>query len=80
MTLWVIPTSFAIILESGASIGVGLGLSSAVVLYAVLDMPLVAEDASWRERLFSMIGSEVSDPPPRSSFMRAERSSRREWR
>ena len=22
------------------------------------DMPLVAEDASWRERLFSMIGSE----------------------
>ena len=24
----------------------------------LLDMPLVAEDASWRERLFSMIGSE----------------------
>lgn len=24
----------------------------------MLDMPLVAEDASWRERLFSMIGSE----------------------
>jgi hypothetical protein len=24
----------------------------------MLDMPLVAEDASWRERLFSMLGSE----------------------
>ena len=28
----------------------------------MLDMPLVAEDASWRERLFSMIGSEDAEP------------------
>lgn len=41
MTLWVILTSFVIILATGASIGVALGLSSAIVLYAVLDMPLV---------------------------------------
>ena len=32
MTLWVILTSFIIILATGASIGVGLGLSSAIVL------------------------------------------------
>ena len=41
MTLWVILTSFILILATGASIGVALGLSSAIVLYAVLDMPLI---------------------------------------
>ena len=40
MTLWVILASFFIILATGAPIAVGLGLSSAIVLYAVLDMPL----------------------------------------
>ena len=39
-----------------ASIG---ELKSQVFIHPqMLDMPLVAEDASWRERLFSMIGSE----------------------
>lgn len=41
MILWVILISFFLILATGASIGVGLGLSSAIVLYAFLDMPLV---------------------------------------
>ncbi len=53
MTLWVILTSFVIILASGASIGVGLGLSSAVVLYAVLDMPLVVVV----QRMFTSVDS-----------------------
>lgn len=34
MTLWVILVSFLLILTTGASIGVGLALSSAIVLYA----------------------------------------------
>ena len=41
LTLCVILISFIVILSTGASIGVGLGLSSAIVLYCVLDMPLV---------------------------------------
>ncbi|MDE5833601.1 MAG: TRAP transporter large permease [Desulfovibrio sp.] len=40
MTLWVILTSFLLILVTGAPIAVGLGLSSAIALYAVMDMPL----------------------------------------
>ena len=33
----------------------------------MLDMPLVAEDASWRERLFSMIGARMADWNPISA-------------
>lgn len=53
MTLWVILISFAIILSTGASIGVGLGLSSAIVLYAVQDMPLVVVV----QRMFTSVDS-----------------------
>ncbi len=53
MTLWVILVSFFIILATGASIGVGLGLSSAIVLYAVLDMPLVVVV----QRMFTSVDS-----------------------
>jgi C4-dicarboxylate transporter DctM subunit len=53
MTLWVILTSFIIILATGASIGVGLGLSSAIVLYAVLDMPLIVVV----QRMFTSVDS-----------------------
>lgn len=53
MTLWVILTSFVIILATGASIGVALGLSSAIVLYCVLNMPLVVVV----QRMFTSIDS-----------------------
>ncbi len=53
MTLWVILISFLLILSTGASIGVGLGLSSAIVLYCVLDMPLVVVV----QRMFTSIDS-----------------------
>lgn len=53
MTLWVILVSFIIILSTGASIGVGLGLSSAIVLYCVLDMPLVVVV----QRMFTSVDS-----------------------
>lgn len=53
MVLWVILISFILILSTGASIGVGLGLSSAIVLYAVLDMPLVVVV----QRMFTSVDS-----------------------
>jgi C4-dicarboxylate transporter DctM subunit len=53
MTLWVILTSFLLILATGASIGVGLALSSAIVLYAVLDMPLIVVV----QRMFTSVDS-----------------------
>lgn len=53
MTLWVILISFIIILSTGASIGVGLGLSSAIVLYCILDMPLVVVV----QRMFTSVDS-----------------------
>ncbi len=53
MTLWIILTSFIVILATGASIGVGLGLSSAIVLYAVLDMPLIVVV----QRMFTSVDS-----------------------
>lgn len=53
MALWVILVSFFLILSTGASIGVGLGLSSAIVLYAVLDMPLVVVV----QRMFTSVDS-----------------------
>lgn len=53
MTLWVILISFIFILATGASIGVALGLSSAIVLYAVLDMPLVVVV----QRMFTSVDS-----------------------
>ena len=53
MTLWVILTSFVLILATGASIGVGLGLSSAIVLYGVLDMPLIVVV----QRMFTSVDS-----------------------
>ncbi len=42
MALWVILTTFAFILASGASIGVGLGLSSAITMSTVMGTPLIA--------------------------------------
>ncbi len=42
MALWVILSSFAVILASGASIGVGLGLSSAITMSTVMGTPLIA--------------------------------------
>lgn len=53
MTLWVILSTFFIILASGASIGVGLGLSSIIVLYAVMDMPLIVVV----QRMFTSVDS-----------------------
>lgn len=53
MTLWVILTSFLLILATGASIGVGLALSSAIVLYALMDMPLIVVV----QRMFTSIDS-----------------------
>ena len=60
MTLWVILTSFVLILATGASIGVALGLSSAIVLYAVLDMPLIVVV----QRMFTSVDSFLSWPCP----------------
>lgn len=42
MVLWVILGSFAVILASGASIGVGLGLSSAITMSTIMGTPLIA--------------------------------------
>ncbi|MDO5483590.1 MAG: TRAP transporter large permease, partial [Desulfovibrionaceae bacterium] len=53
MTLWVIMISFIAILATGASIGVALGLSSAIVLFAVLDMPLIVVV----QRMFTSVDS-----------------------
>lgn len=53
MTLWVILISFICILATGASIGVGLALSSAVVLYAIIDMPLIVVV----QRMFTSVDS-----------------------
>lgn len=53
MTLWVILSSFILILATGASIGVALGLSSAIVLYGLLNMPLVVVV----QRMFTSIDS-----------------------
>lgn len=53
MTLWVILISFLCILASGASIGVALGLSSAIVLYGVMDVPLIAVV----QRMFTSVDS-----------------------
>lgn len=53
MTLWVILVSFLLILATGASIGVGLALSSVVVLYAVMDMPLIVVV----QRMFTSVDS-----------------------
>ncbi len=53
MTLWVILSSFILILATGASIGVGLALSSAIVLYAIIDMPLIVVV----QRMFTSVDS-----------------------
>lgn len=53
MTLWVILISFLFILGTGASIGVGLAVSSAIVLYAIMDMPLIVVV----QRMFTSIDS-----------------------
>lgn len=53
MTLWVILISFILILATGASIGVGLALSSAIVLYAIIDMPLIVVV----QRMFTSVDS-----------------------
>jgi C4-dicarboxylate transporter DctM subunit len=53
MTLWIILTSFAVILASGASIGVGLALSSAIVLVTTMNVPLVVVV----QRMFTSVDS-----------------------
>ncbi len=53
MTLWVILISFALILASGASIGVGLALSSAVVLLTTMHVPLIVVV----QRMFTSVDS-----------------------
>ena len=53
MTLWVILISFILILATGASIGVGLALSSAIVLYSIIDMPLIVVV----QRMFTSVDS-----------------------
>ena len=53
MTLWVILISFILILATGASIGVGLALSSAIVLFAIIDMPLIVVV----QRMFTSVDS-----------------------
>ncbi len=42
MALWVILTTFALILVTGSPIGVGLGLSSAITMSTVMGTPLIA--------------------------------------
>ena len=53
MTLWIILGSFLLILASGASIGVGLALSSAIVLVADMHIPLTVVV----QRMFTSIDS-----------------------
>ena len=53
MTLCIILSSFFVILASGASIGVGLALSSAIVLYTTMDIPLIVVV----QRMFTSVDS-----------------------
>jgi len=53
LLLWLIFSCFLILLTIGAPIGVALGLSSAVVLYAVMDIPLIVV----AQRMFTAVDS-----------------------
>ena len=53
MTLWVILAAFLLILLTGAPIGVGLGLSSAIVIYGMIKLPLVVV----AQRMFTSVDS-----------------------
>lgn len=53
MTLWVILSTFVLFLVTGTSIAVALGLSSAIVLYSVLNIPLVVVV----QRMFTSVDS-----------------------
>lgn len=53
MVLWTILISFGVILITGAPIAVGLGLSSAIVIYGIIDLPLVLV----AQRMFTSIDS-----------------------
>ncbi|MDR1491047.1 MAG: TRAP transporter large permease [Desulfovibrio sp.] len=53
MTLFVLMFCFVAILATGASIGVALGLSSAVVFYSLLDIPLIVV----AQRMFTSVDS-----------------------
>lgn len=53
MTLWIMLISFGVILAFGAPIGVGLGLSAAIVVYAIFDMPLIVVV----QRMFTSVDS-----------------------
>ncbi|MBO8154507.1 TRAP transporter large permease [Thermovirga sp.] len=53
MVGWIIMTSFVLILLTGAPIAVGLGLSSAIVLYSMLKLPLVLV----AQRMFTSVDS-----------------------
>jgi len=53
LLLWLIFSCFVVLLIIGAPIGVALGLSSAVVLYAVMDIPLIVV----AQRMFTAVDS-----------------------
>ena len=53
MLLWVLMSCFIVMLATGTSIGVALSLSSAVVFYAILDMPLIVV----AQRMFTSVDS-----------------------
>lgn len=53
MLLWILMTCFIVMLASGTSIGVALSLSSAVVFYAILDLPLIVV----AQRMFTSVDS-----------------------
>lgn len=53
MLLWVLMTCFIVMLATGTSIGVALSLSSAIVFYAILDLPLIVV----AQRMFTSVDS-----------------------
>lgn len=53
MLLWVLMSCFIVMLATGTSIGVALSLSSAVVFYALLDLPLIVV----AQRMFTSVDS-----------------------
>lgn len=53
MLLWILMTCFILMLATGTSIGVALSLSSAIVFYAILDLPLIVV----AQRMFTSVDS-----------------------
>ena len=53
MLLWLIFGSFIVLLAIGSPVGVALGLSSAIVVYSVLKIPLIVV----AQRMFTAVDS-----------------------